>query len=179
MNRYRPGSHIALGVVVGVVVGAFGAFGVAFVSANGAPRGDDLFRSPPLTTAEAVRHASTPAVDVLRAWDLSRSQAYGAGDAAALSSLYVVGSVAGTSDVRLLRSYAGRGLRVVGMKMQILAVDVLARSQGRWRLRVTDRLFRAVAVGNGARIVLPRDQATTRVVTMLRRAGAWKVASVG
>lgn len=62
--------------------------------------------------------------------------------------------------------------------MQILAVDVLAHSPGRWTLRVTDRLYRAVAVGGGARVVLPRDQASTRVVTLLLRADSWKVASV-
>lgn len=175
MNRYRASSLVALGVVVGLL----GPLGVGFVSSKDAPRVDTSFRSPPASTAEAVRNPSTPAVDVLRAWDTSRAQAYAAGDAAALSSLYVAGSTAGTTDVRLLRSYAGRGLRVEGMSMQILAVVVLARSRGRWRLQVTDRLFGAVAVSERARAVLPRDQASSHVVTMLLRAGVWKVASVG
>ena len=188
MNRYRTSSLVALGMVVGMVGGlvvaglagaVFGAFGVGFASSGGAAPVDSSSPSPPAATAEAVPIVSAPAVDVLRGWDLSRAHAYAHGDAEALRSLYVAGSVAGTTDVRLLRSYAGRGLRVEGMKMQILAVDVLAHSQSRWRIRVTDRLFRAVAVGNGARVVLPRDQASTRVVAMLLRAGAWRVASVG
>ena len=172
MNRYRTSSLVALGM-------AFGIVGTLIIAPDGAAPADSSSPRRPAITADAAPVTSAPAVAVLRGWDLSRARAYADGDAAVLRSLYVAGSAAGTTDVRLLRSYAGRGLRVKEMKMQILAVDVLARSQGRWRLQVTDRLFRAVAVGNGARIVLPRDQASTHVVTMLRRAGAWKVASVG
>lgn len=137
--------------------------------------------SPSATTAVeafSAPAASAPAVDVLREWDVSRARAYTEGDAKTLRSLYSAGSVAGTTDVRLLRAYAGRGLRVEGMRMQILAVDVLGHSEGRLRLRVTDRLDGAVAVGNGARVALPRDQASTRVVTLFLRGGAWRVAAV-
>lgn len=171
VNRYRTGSLVALGVALGIV-------GTLIVAPNDAADSDGSSPSRPAASAAATPVASTPAVAVLRSWDLSRAHAYAEGDAESLRSLYVAGSVAGTTDVRLLRSYAGRGLRVKEMKMQILAVDVLAHSQGRWRLRVTDRLYAAAAVGDDARVALPRDQASTRVVTMLLRAGAWKVASV-
>jgi len=171
VNRYRTSSLVALGMALGIV-------GTLIVAPDGAAPADSSSPSRPADTAETAQVASATAVDVLRGWDLSRAHAYADGDAAALRSLYVAGSVAGTRDARLLRSYAGRGLRVEEMKMQILAVDVLAHSQGRWRLRVTDRLHAAVAVGDGARIALPRDEASTRVVTMVLRAGIWKVASV-
>ena len=123
---------------------------------------------------------SVPAVDVLHRWDLARARAYAAGDVAGLRALYVSGSSAGTTDARLLRSYETRGLRVQGMRMQLLAVQVLAHSPHRWRLRVTDRLTGAVAVGGGVRQPLPRDRASTRVVTLRRtsRRAPWQVASV-
>lgn len=175
MNRYRNTSLVILGMALGIL----GSLVVAALVASGAPvREDGSSPSPGFATSTAGPVASAPAVDVLRGWDLSRARAYADGDAEALRALYVAGSKAGTTDVRLLTSYAGRGLRVEGMEMQILAVDVLAHSPERWRIRVTDRLYAAVAVGHGARVVLPRDQASTRVVTMILRAGAWKVASV-
>ena len=108
------------------------------------------------------------AVDVLRAWDRRRAQAYASGDLAALRRLYASGSRAGTTDVALLREYSRRGLRVVGMRMQLLAVEVLEHRGGHWRLRVTDRLAGATAVDGAERFRLPRDRATTRVVTLWR-----------
>ncbi len=122
----------------------------------------------------------TPASDVLRAWDRARSRAFADGDLAALRRLYVPGSTAGTSDVRLLRAYLDRGLHVEGMQMQLLALEVLARTPARLRLLVTDRLAEAVAVGEGVRRALPSDRASTRVVVLRRTedGGEWRVASV-
>ncbi len=120
-----------------------------------------------------------PGLQVLHRWDARRSRAYAAGSVAGLRALYVPGSAAGRADVRLLRAYAARGYRVRGLRMQVLAVTVLSRRPGRWRLRVTDRLARAVAVRDGARTVLPRDQASTRVVALVRGTdGRWRVAAV-
>jgi len=98
---------------------------------------------------------------------------------AALRALYVDGSAAGTTDARMLRAFTRRGLTVQGMRMQLLAVEVLAHSATWWRLRVTDRLHGAVAVGaSGSRMPLPRDEASTRTVTLRLRHGAWHVAAV-
>jgi hypothetical protein len=121
-----------------------------------------------------------PASDVLRSWDRARARAFAAADVAALRDLYVAGSPAGTADARLLRSYRSRGLRVEGMRMQLLGVDVLQEGPRRLRLRVTDRLAAGVAVGDGLRAPMPRDAATTRVVELHRaHAGArWRVAWV-
>ncbi len=122
---------------------------------------------------------SRPAVDVLHSWDLARARAYATGDVAVLRSLYVDGSAAGTTDVRMLRDYRRRGLRVEGMRMQLLAVEVLAHAPDRWRLLVTDRLHGAVAVGpSGTRTPLPRDQASTRTVALRLRGGTWQVTHV-
>jgi hypothetical protein len=139
------------------------------------------------STDPAPVPARLRASDVLRSWDDARSAAFASGDVAALRGLYVPGSAAGTADVRMLRAYLGRGLRVEGMRMQVLSLDVLSRDGGRLRLRVTDRLADgavAVGAGTGVRlpadaVPLPADAASTRVVELVRADDrSWRVASV-
>jgi len=114
---------------------------------------------------------------VLRAWDERRARAWAEGNAVRLRGLYV--DRAGAADVRLLRRYVARGLRVEDLTTQLLAVQVLGRGPGRWRLRVTDRLAGVVVVGAHGRFRLPRDSADTRVVRLVRGAdGTWRVAQV-
>lgn len=123
---------------------------------------------------------SPPAASLLREWDRRRARAYARGDVAGLRRLYADGSRASTSDVALLQDYKRRGLRVERLRMQLLAVEVVDHDPGHWRLKVTDRVSSAVAVGARSRVVLPRDTASTRVVT-LQRASAdatWKVTAV-
>lgn len=80
----------------------------------------------------------------------------------------------------MLRDYIRRGLTVRGMRMQVLEATVLSRGPDRYRLRVTDRLVGAVAVGGGVSVRLPRDRASTRLITLTRASpgAAWQVASV-
>lgn len=117
---------------------------------------------------------------MLRAWDRSRADAYATGDLAALKRLYVPGSTAGAADVAVLRAYLRRGVRVEGMSMQLLAVDVLAVGPRRVRLRVTDRVAGATAVAARSWTRLPADAASTRVVELRRasRDTTWRVATV-
>lgn len=125
----------------------------------------------------AVSQQGRPAVEVLRGWDEARAAAYASGSVASLRELYARG--AGASDVRLLRSYLRRGYRVEGMRMQLLAVTVLAHRPGRWLLRVTDRLAGAEAVRYDERVALPRDRASTRTVRLARAEdGRWRVVAV-
>jgi hypothetical protein len=120
-----------------------------------------------------------PAVRVLHAWDERRAAAYARGAPERLADLYVAGSAAGAADVRLLRAYRARGVQVTGMRTQVLAADVLVRRPDRLRIRVTDRLAGAVAVGGGRRVALPRDAASTRVLTLMRGGdGRWRVSAV-
>jgi hypothetical protein len=117
------------------------------------------------------------AAAVLRSWDRRRAAAYAAGSPDRLAALYV--RDAGVADVRLLERYRSRGWRVVGLRMQVLALSVVGRGPGRLRLRVTDRLASAVAVRAKQRVALPRDRAGTRLVTLTRTGGGrWRVASV-
>jgi hypothetical protein len=151
-------------------------------AAADAPRAPTAPAAAPPEIAEAsappTAAGELPAVTVLRRWDKKRARAYADGSVDALRELYRPGSDAGRDDVRLLRDYRDRGYRVVGMRMQLLAVDVLEHRAGLWRLRVTDRLVDAVAVGHEQRIRLPHDQASTRVLTLVRYRGQWRVGAV-
>lgn len=149
------------------------ALGVLVVLRGG---GEPVAPSRPVLATSA---SDAPAVAVLRSWDRRRAAAYAAGSPARLRALYVPGAAAGASDVRLLEGYRSRGWRVAGMRMQVLAVTVLDGRGDRWRVRVTDRLADAAAVRRGERVPLPRDRASTRVVTLTRLPdGTWRVAGV-
>lgn len=115
---------------------------------------------------------------VLHDWDDQRAAAWAAGDPAALRSLYAHGSASGRADLAMLREWQRRGLRVEGMRMQVLEVDVRRAAAVRLDLVVTDRLVGAVAVGPGVRLPLPRDGFTTRRVVLVRERGQWRVATV-
>lgn len=133
--------------------------------------------SAPARPAPTLRESS--ALRVLHSWDHRRAAAYAVGSTAALRDLYVPGSGAGVADLRMLRSYRARAIRVTGMRMQVLALAVLESRPGRRRVRVTDRLVGAVAVRGHRRLRLPRDQASARVVTLVRGADRrWRVTSV-
>lgn len=131
--------------------------------------------APPPTAARPER--SGPAT-VLAAWDARRAAAWAEGDPAALASLYVDGAGAGAADVRLLRDYLGRGLRVEGLTTQVLALRVVGRSADRLELVVTDRVVGARAVGAGAPVALPVGRPSTRRVVLVRDDGRWVVAEV-
>ena len=131
----------------------------------------------PGPAAVEARAAEPYAVQVLRAWDARRSRAYAHADGAALADLYVAGSRTGAADREVLRGYRDRGLRVTGMRTQMLAARVLHESGRRLVLLVTDVLVDAVAGDNrDARWVLPHDRPSTRRVVLVRERGSWRVA---
>lgn len=115
---------------------------------------------------------------VLHQWDAARAAAWAAGDASALRQLYTRGSPAGRADVRLLRRYAERGLRVRGLETQVFSIRVLERAPRRVAVRLVDRIVGGVAVGDGRCLALPRDRADTRTVTLRLVRGRWLVADV-
>lgn len=140
--------------------------------------------SPPAPAKAPDRAAPEPALSdaaaiaVLRGWDRRRAAAWSAGNGAALRGLYVPGSAAGRRDLAMLRAWTSRGLRVRGLRMQVLAVRVRVHRERRVVLEVTDRVARAIAVGDGVRRELPRDGASTRAVELVRSATRWRVAAV-
>lgn len=129
--------------------------------------------SPATSPAAVVARPEVAALAVLRSWDRARAAAWAAGDAQALRALYAPRSEAGREDAGMLRRWRARGLRVEGMGMQVLTLDVRARSSGRLVLVVRDRLVGATAVGHGRRITLPRDEPTTRRLELRRVSGRW------
>jgi hypothetical protein len=139
-------------------------------------------RSPSAGSPAAALPRLPTGLLVLSDWDRRRAQAYATGDVAALDSLYVPGSRTGRRDHRLLRAYVDRGLVVRGMRMQVLACELVFMGARRIRVLVTDRLQGALVVGQSARdpttIRLPADRPSRRVVTFVRRGGRWRVSEV-
>lgn len=115
-------------------------------------------------------------VAVLHGWDEQRADAWATGDAPVLRALYTPGSAAGRRDVAMLRAWTARGLRVDGLRTQLLDVDVRRRTPERLVLDVTDRLTGGTAEPAG--LALPRDRASRHVVTMRVVAGEWRVSAV-
>ena len=125
--------------------------------------------------------ARTPAADplaVLHAWDASRAQAWERGDPVGLAALYVAGSGVGAEDVALLQRYRARGVRLSGMRMQVLAARVVVRGTGRLRVVVVERFAGATATRGTATWSLPAGVPVRRVVELRRPAGRWQVAVV-
>lgn len=158
---------IAVLVLAGVVVAGLTALDAA-----------DARRPEPRVSATSAPAPRTGSVALLAAWDQRRSAAWAAGDRAALDRLYAPGSAAGRADVAMLGRWTERGLRVTGLRMQVLAVEVRSAGLTRHVLEVTDRLAGGVAVGEEGREALPADAWSTRRVVLTRVAGEWRVASV-
>lgn len=178
MTRTRPASLVLLAVLGVALALAVLRAGGDRPSRGAGPAAVAVPAAVPVAGAvDEPREAS--ALDVLHQWDVQRSAAWAAGSARRLRDLYVAGSGAGASDVRLLRDYRARGYRVEGMRMQVLALRLLEERPDRLRVEVTDRLDGAVAVHAGRRLTLPTDRPSTRTVTLVRGAdGTWRVAAV-
>jgi hypothetical protein len=148
-------------------------------TASSAPAGPSPIE-PVGTTASSAPAGPSPIepVEILRAWDARRALAWAHGDPHLLRAFYTRGSVAGRHDRAMLRAWAARGLVVRGLRTQLLSVRPLAHTEWSWTLVVTDRLVGGLAVGAGVRRPLPRDQATTRTVRLVRVHGGWRVAAV-
>ena len=121
--------------------------------------------------------ASGPAA-ILGEWDARRAAAWAEGDIGALRDLYSDGSRAGAGDIRLLRRYVDRGLRVTGLSTQVLSLSVLSRDDRSLRLVVTDRLVGGRASGGGETMRLPADRASTRRIDLVRVGEEWLVDEV-
>ncbi len=140
----------------------------------GPPDGAPGSGSRPTTGAALTRQA----LDVLREWDDRRRHAWSTVDVDGLRELYTPGSRTGRRDVRMLRSYAARGLRVTGLRMQVRGARLVRAAPGRAVVAVTERLTGAVARRGRWSASLPRDHFSTRVVRLRRVAGEWRVVEV-
>lgn len=169
-------------VLLGTVVVLLLALGLAAGAALHHPAPRTTKAAPATAVAPAARDIgvvdAVGSLAILRDWDRARAAAWEEADPAALGQLYVHGSAAGRADVSMLRRWTARGLRVEGMGMQVLAVELRLRTTRRLVLVVTDRLVGAVAVGaDGRRWELPRDGATRRRLEFRRTGAGWRLAS--
>ena len=121
-----------------------------------------------------VRHALT----VLHGWDDRRARAWARSDESAVRALYVAGSDAARSDVRLLRSYTARGLVVRRLVTQVFGVRVLRRDRGIIVVRVLDRVAGGLVVDGDTEVALPSSRPALRRIEFRRVSGAWRVAAV-
>lgn len=122
--------------------------------------------------------ADDPECYALGGLDVARAEALADGNLTDLRSLYAQRNAA-APDVRLLKRYAARGLRVVGAGMVRGQCRVVARTASRVELDVTERLAPAWAVSTaGETIRLPRDEPSRRRVVLAGGRGDWRIASV-
>ena len=129
-----------------------------------------LFPSPSPT----AQSSEPTATEVLASWDADRSAAWAAGDVRRLESLYTPGSVAGERDVAMLQRWRDRDLVVTGLRMQVLSLGVVSRSEDHLVLAVVDRVARAEVDG----VALPEDAPTARTLVLRRVDGEWLVSAV-
>lgn len=118
------------------------------------------------------------ALTVLHGWDEQRAAAWAGVDETALEALYVPGSAAARADVRLLRSYAARGVVVRRLVTQVFGVRVLAVSGDRISLRVLDRVAGGVAVDHGRALPLASSPPAVRRIDLVLHEGSWRVRAV-
>ena len=115
---------------------------------------------------------------LLTGLDASRTAAFATGSEAALREVYVAG--AGERDVAVLRDYAGRGLRLVGVAPRLLRCETVGGGPAVRRLEVIERLSAARAVGAGVDRPLPSGRPRARAIVLrLGGDGRWRVAQVG
>jgi hypothetical protein len=160
-------------LLVGVVIGVAALTVATWLGGPSVPA--------PLGSGRSVVAVEPSPLAVLHDWDARRAAAWSAGDTAALARLYTARSTAGRADVTLLHRYAARGLRVRGMRMQLLGARVLTVRPRVIVLEVVDRLDDAVVVRAGDPGVtrrLPVDAATTHRLELRRVDGLWRMADV-
>ena len=122
--------------------------------------------------------ASDPECYALGGLDVARAEALANGNLTDLRSVYAHAAAA-EPDVRLLKRYAARGLRIVGAGMVRGECRVVTRATSRVELDVSERLARSWAVGpTGESVRLPRDEASRHRIVLTGGVGRWQIASV-
>ncbi|HEX2174296.1 MAG TPA: hypothetical protein VHG70_00170 [Nocardioidaceae bacterium] len=116
---------------------------------------------------------------VLALLDRRRARAYAALRPRLLRRVYAPGAPVGRQDRALLRRYRERGLRVRGMRMRLLALQVRDRRGDRVALVVRERLAAATVRGDGARGGPVADDVDVRLLVLRRVEGpGWRIDAV-
>jgi hypothetical protein len=116
---------------------------------------------------------------VLALLDRRRARAYAALRPRLLRRVYAPGAPVGRQDRTLLRRYRERGLRVRGMRMRLLALQVRDRRGDRVALVVRERLAGATVRGDGVRGGPAADDVDVRLLVLRRVEGrGWRIGAV-
>lgn len=136
---------------------------------------------PPTATTRPAQVDATPqrrALRVLREWDAARATALARGDRGGLVRLYPPGSGLARADVRLLRRYERRGLRLTTVRHQVVDVDVTVSRPRHVQLTVVDRLaVVGVADSIGQERRLAASQLSRHELRFERHGGGWRLSS--
>jgi len=143
--------------------------------------------SQPRLASTPAAATSTPAPEpaptsrwerVLTRLDATRETAYRTGEPALLRHVYVSGSPVLRRDRRLLAAYERRGVRLRGVRLELVQVQLRDRDRRVVRLSVVDRLQRPVAHTAVGKLALPQDLPTRRVITLAASHDGWRIAAV-
>jgi len=176
--RARARRRLLLLSLLLVLAGALvlGAAVVARPDPTGASRSTGPGTPSPRSAGAEI---TTDWFDVLAGLDASRAEAFRAGDPATLTEVYTGGSDALAADRRLLRRYARRGLRVHGLRMEVVDLRLVGHTPGRATLRVRDRVGAGHVVdAEGRRTRLPADGFSEHRIVLVRTDTGWRIRSV-
>jgi hypothetical protein len=115
---------------------------------------------------------------VLAGLDALRARAYAGLRPGLLRRVYTAGSRVLQHDRALLLRYRQRGLRVVGLRVRLLALREDDRRDDRVVLWVRDQVTDGTLVGATVRRRLPGDAADARAITLRRSEGRWLISAV-
>lgn len=141
--------------------------------------------APTAPTPQPSRPApSTPApsswADVLAALDDRRSTAFATGTALLLDDVYAAGSPPLARDAAALADLTGRGLRAVGLRLQVATVSVVSSTSEAATLQVVDQLAPYRLVDRAGVVVAtePGRGQVTWTLTVTSAAGGWRISDV-
>jgi hypothetical protein len=111
--------------------------------------------------------------------DEVRAEAFATTDPGLLGRVYVRASRALAVDAATIADYRERGGRVVGAELRVISCRVMTASSTAARLDVVDRLGPArIEWGDGSATILPRDEPSRRVITLVRTADGWRISGI-
>ncbi len=169
---------VVMTAVTGVtaVVGA----GRSILSAEPAPaEAADSSVSANLAASSAWASSDERWSRILARLDGRRALAFSRANPHLLDRVYVPGSGLRACDARVIEAYARRDLRVVGLRMTILALRVEDQTASSAVLSVVDRIRQARAVDSSGRSrPLPHDRPTAHRLLVRRTPTGWRIAAI-
>ena len=186
----RVGRVVVVGAVVvsGLLAFAFVRGGAHDVSTIGTPQVGDTSGAGAASARPAVAPAATAEhdgtrpdpVEAARRLTALRAGVISSGDAAALTSVEVPGSLAATGDAATMTDLAARGVRVDGLTVEVSGADLVAATGDQARVAVTSATsaYRQVRSDGEIDTTVPAGGRRTVVLLLQLVADGWRVADV-